>query len=307
MVTDSAGAPVEGAEVLVASSNLEPEFTLDDLGAGVYSGVFRSLSEGPVALTAVATQGGTSSPPFGVDGNLEGSPELIPAIFPGGGVSAASFAPDPTPVAPGSLVSLFGLDLAPPTILVAVSQPLPRNLAGVQVLVGGIAAPLLAVVASDDGSSQINFQIPVELAGLTYADVVVNNNGVFSAPQGIHIWPALPALFTSTMMGTGTAGALHGDFQPVTTERPASPGDTVLLYATGLGETSPPQVSGEPATGAAPVTGSVTVTIGGRPATVHYAGAAPGFVGATRRYRWASSPAMSRWRSPWTGLARAKE
>ncbi len=278
LVTDSAGAPVEGAEVLVASSNLEPEFTLDDLGAGVYSGVFRSLSEGPVALTAVATQGGTSSPPFGVGGDLEGSPELIPAIFPGGVVSAASFAPDPTPVAPGSLVSMFGLDLTPATAF-AASQPLPRELAGVQVLVGGIAAPLLAVAASDDSSSQIHFQIPVELAGVTYADVVVDNNGLFGAPQGIRIWPALPALFTSTMTGTGTAVALHGDFEPVTPERPTTPGETILLYATGLGETRPSQVSGEPAAGAAPVTGNVTVTIGGRSATVHHAGAAPGFVG----------------------------
>ena len=278
LVTDSPGAPVEGAEVLVASSNLEPEFTLDDLGAGVYSGVFRSLSEGPVALTAVATQGGKTSPTFSVGGDLEGSPELIPAIFPGGVVSAASFAPDPTPVAPGSLVSMFGLDLTPGTAF-AASQPLPRELAGVQVLVGGIAAPLLAVAASDDGSSQIHFQIPVELAGVNYADVVVNNNGVFSTPQGIHIWPALPALFTSTMTGTGTAAALDGDFAAVTTERPTSPGDAILLYATGLGETRPAQVSGEPAAGEAPVTGSVTVTIGGRSATVHYAGAAPGFVG----------------------------
>ena len=278
LVTDSAAAPVEGAEVLVASSNLEPEFTLDDLGAGVYSGVFRSLSEGPVALTAVATQGGTSSPPFGVGGDLEGSSEIIPAIFPGGAVSAASFAPDPTPVAPGSLVSLFGLDLVPATA-VAASQPLPRELAGVKVLVGGIEAPLLAVLVGDDGSSQITFQIPVELAGLNYADVVVNNNGLFSAPQGIHLWPALPALFTRSGTGTGTVAALHGDFQAVTTERPAISGDTILLYATGLGETSPPQVSGEPAAGAAPATGNVTVTIGGRSATVHYAGAAPGFVG----------------------------
>ena len=193
-------------------------------------------------------------------------------------VSAASFAPDPTPVAPGALVSLFGLDLAPATA-VAASQPLPRELAGVKVLVGGIEAPLLAVLVGDGSSSQITFQIPVELAGLTYADVVVNNNGVFSAPQGIHLWPALPALFTYNGTGTGTAAALHGDFEAVTAERPAGPGETILLYATGLGETQPPQVSGEPATGAAPATGNVTVTIGGRSATVHYAGAAPGFVG----------------------------
>ena len=278
-------------------------------GDGLYSDIFRSLAAGSVALTGIATQQGVVSAAFGTGGDLEGSSEVVPAIFPGGVVSAASFAPDPTPVAPGSLVSMFGLDLTPATQF-AASQPLPRELAGVQVLVRGIAAPLLAVAASDDGSSQIHFQIPVELAGVTYADVVVDNNGVFSAPQGIHIWPALPALFTSTMTGTGTAVALHGDFAPVTMERPTTPGETILLYATGLGETRPSQVSGEPAAGEAPATGKATVTIGGHPATVHYAGAAPGFVGLYQINVTAPesfSPAMLRWRSPWTGLARAEE
>ena len=278
LVVDSSGQPVEGATVSVTSSNGEPEFFLEDVGDGLYSGLFRSLAARSVALTGTATRLGVVATAFGAGGDLEGSSEVIPAIFPGGVVSAASFAPDPTPVAPGSLVSLFGLDLVPATAL-AASQPLPRELEGVKVLVGGIEAPLLAVLAGDDGSSQITFQIPVELASVSYADVVVNNNGVFSAPQRIYLWPALPALFTRSGTGTGTVAALHGDFDAVPAERPASLGDTILLYATGLGETSPPQVSGEPAAGAAPATGNVTVTIGGRSATVHYAGAAPGFVG----------------------------
>ena len=279
MVLNFTGEPVEGAEVRVVSSGSgEPEFLLEDVGDGLYSGIFRSLSAGQVALIGTATRQGAVSPAFGVGGDLEGSPELVPAIFPGGVVNAANYAEAPTPVAPGSLVSLFGLDLAPATA-VAASRPLPRELQGVQVLVGGVEAPLLAVVVGDDGSSQINFQIPVELAGLTYADVVVNNNGVFSAPQGIHVVPALPALFTHSQTGTGTAAALHRDFEPVSTERPAVPGEKILLFATGLGETRPAQVSGEPATGEAPVTGDVTVTIGDRPASVSYAGAAPGFVG----------------------------
>ena len=239
MVLNFTGEPVEGAEVRVVSSGSgEPEFLLEDVGDGLYSGIFRSLSAGQVALIGTATRQGAVSPAFGVGGDLEGSPELVPAIFPGGVVNAANYAEAPTPVAPGSLVSLFGLDLAPATA-VAASRPLPRELQGVQVLVGGVEAPLLAVVVGDDGSSQINFQIPVELAGLTYADVVVNNNGVFSAPQGIHVVPALPALFTHSQTGTGTAAALHRDFEPVSTERPAVPGEKILLFATGLGETRP--------------------------------------------------------------------
>lgn len=51
---------------------------------------------------------------------------------------------------------------------------------------------------------------------------------------------------------------------------PASAGEAILLFATGLGAVSSP---------ANTVSGSVQVNIGGQPATVDFAGMAPGFVG----------------------------
>ncbi len=62
---------------------------------------------------------------------------------------------------------------------------------------------------------------------------------------------------------------------------PAAVGGYVSIYCTGLGATQPPVASGQPGPSDSPalVTFPVTVTIGGQPATLIFAGMAPGFVG----------------------------
>jgi uncharacterized protein (TIGR03437 family) len=60
---------------------------------------------------------------------------------------------------------------------------------------------------------------------------------------------------------------------------PASPGSVITLYVTGEGQTTPAGSVGRIATGALPrPILPVTATIGGRDATVKYAGAAQGMV-----------------------------
>ncbi len=67
----------------------------------------------------------------------------------------------------------------------------------------------------------------------------------------------------------------------VTVDNPVAPGDFIVIFAAGLGAVEPEVVSGD----AAPVSplafaaGSVTVTIGGLPAPVFFAGLTPGFAG----------------------------
>ena len=63
-----------------------------------------------------------------------------PVIAAGGVVNAASFAPV---VAKGGLATVFGSNLAS-TTAPAPSLPLPTTLGGTQVMVGGIAAPLVS-------------------------------------------------------------------------------------------------------------------------------------------------------------------
>ncbi len=272
------GRPAEGMQIKIVSSGDEPPLWLDETGGGLYAGVFRPLSGGRLSLAGVAIDpAGATVSQFSLGGDIEGADETTPVIFQEGIVNTASFAPGGTPVAPGSIVSLFGRDLAESTAL-AAGTPLPRELAGVRVLAGGIEAPLVAVVAGAD-FDQINFQVPLELAGATHADVVVLSNGRYSGAEGLTLAPAVPALFTLLQSGVGPAAALHADFGLISEQRPARASDTILLFATGLGAVTPPAVTGRPPAGLTSLTGSLQVTIGGRLARVLFAGLAPNFVG----------------------------
>src|SRR5580658_8307417 len=111
-----------------------------------------------------------------------------PMVSPGGVVDAATFG---APVSPGSLVSIFGTNLAPQTTA-ASAIPLPQSLAGVSVQIDNIAAPLLYVSAN-----QINAQIPWEVAASGSVSVIVTNNGVQSAPVDVAIGSYSPGVFAS--------------------------------------------------------------------------------------------------------------
>jgi uncharacterized protein (TIGR03437 family) len=60
--------------------------------------------------------------------------------------------------------------------------------------------------------------------------------------------------------------------------KPAKPADMVTLYGTGFGFTQPVWQAGEIPNQTAQFQGTVTVTIGGAPATLQYAGLAPGSI-----------------------------
>ena len=272
------GRAAEGVQLQIVSSGAEPALWLDEIGGGLYNGVFRPLGGGPMSLAGTAIDStGAIVAEFSLGGDVESSDDMTPVIFQEGIVNTASYTPGAAPVAPGSIVSLFGRELVD-TTSVAGSLPLPRELSGVRVLVGGIEAPLVAVV-SGDNFDQINFQVPLELAGLTHADVVVLSNGHYSDAEGLTLAPSVPALFTLNQSGTGGAAALRSDFSLITDQRPARAGDTILLFGTGLGAVTPPPNTGEPPAGLTSLAGNLQVTIGGQPARVRFAGLAPGFVG----------------------------
>ena len=160
-----------------------------------------------------------------VSGDMESSADLPAVIFQGGAVSAASFAPSPSPLAPGSLVSLFGQNVAGGGGT-ASALPLPTVLGGVYVVIGGMPAPLLA---ADSNSGQINFQVPFELNGQAEADVLVINNGVASLPENVQI-AAAPALFTTSSTGVGPGAFVHQDgVSMITASNPASAGEVITL------------------------------------------------------------------------------
>jgi len=190
-------------------------------------------------------------------------------------VSAASMLAGP--VAPGEIVSIFGLGIGPVTPAngaLGSSGALPTELVQTQVLFGGQAAALF--YAQD---SEINAQAPYEIAGASTVDVEVIYQGQSRGKVTVPVAASAPAIFTVSA-GTGLAEAVNQDGTLNSTVDSAPRSSVISLYATGEGLTQPAGVDGQPAVASSlqPVL-PVTVTIGGVLANVLYTGEAPGFVG----------------------------
>ncbi len=196
-----------------------------------------------------------------------------PRVYAGGIVNAASFVAAPNnAVAPGALISVFGENLADQRAE-ASSLPLPVTLGGTTLLVDGRAAPLLFV-----SGGQINAQAPFELVSLrTYQLVVTNSRGT-SAPEPLRVDTVSPGIFTLSGDGKGPGAILHAAYSLVNDGAPARPGEIVLIFCTGLGQTTPRLETGKPGNGQ-PTLEMPVVTIGSRDAPVLFSGAAPGFAG----------------------------
>ena len=187
-------------------------------------------------------------------------PLLIGAV-----VDAASQRADP--VSPGKIVVVYGAGLGPSQLI----QNRPSNgqfgteLAGTVVSFNGIAAPILYTSAT-----QVAAVTPYAVSGTT-AQVMVSYRGEVSAAFPVPVAASAPSLFTLNQAGWGQAAAIHADGTPNTAANPVRIGGFISLYATGEGQTGS-------ATPPRPVL-PVSVTVGGIPATVQYAGSAPGQVG----------------------------
>jgi uncharacterized protein (TIGR03437 family) len=83
----------------------------------------------------------------------------------------------------------------------------------------------------------------------------------------------------ATLPGPATAFVMPNGALSGVTSRPASPGETITLYGIGFGPVSPSTPAGMIASQAATLNNQLTVQIGTVPATVQYAGLAPGYVG----------------------------
>jgi uncharacterized protein (TIGR03437 family) len=188
-------------------------------------------------------------------------------------VNAGSFAPAGNPIAPGEFVTLFGSNLAPGQHI--AQPPYPPALGGVTVTINGVQAPLYFVSAG-----QINALVPYATTG-PKATIIVSNNQAASNSIEVPVAATAPGIFTMNQNGVGPGAILHKDFTLVSTAHPAKPGETVLVYLTGLGAVNPPVADGTAGSGN-PLSKAVAtpdVFIGGIQAAVAYAGLAPLYPG----------------------------
>lgn len=180
-------------------------------------------------------------------------------------------------VAPGELVSIFGVNLGPTSPLgpQVVGESLSTTLGGVTVLFNGVPAPMALAY-----STQINCVAPFEIQGSSNVNIQVQYSGATSATVTLPVAAAAPGIYTANSSGQGQGAALNQDYTYNNSSDGAAPGSAVILYLTGAGETTPADVDGSVnlATTLPKVALPVTAEIGGSPATVLYAGDSAGIV-----------------------------
>jgi uncharacterized protein (TIGR03437 family) len=179
-------------------------------------------------------------------------------------VNAASFQPA---LAPGALVSVFGTALATTTAQ-ASSFPLPTSLGNSTVSVNGRA---LSMVFASPG--QVNAALPLDITS-GQATLRVTTPGGFAETK-INVSDTAPAIFDSAIT--------HANGSLVSATAPAQPGETIIIYMTGLGavDGSVPPGMPSPSSPLLNATALIAVDIGDtNPISVKpiFAGLAPGFV-----------------------------
>ncbi|MGI8744102.1 MAG: hypothetical protein ACR2NN_16320 [Bryobacteraceae bacterium] len=273
-------SPSSGVTPARASIALNPN-VVPYLGSGSYGVLVRFTTPGQSCPPPLSPG---QIPCAGLFVDLDLNPQPPPTIT--STLSAASLQPA---ISPGEIVSIFGTHLSTPPVTpqydsaglypmsLGTYTPVFGRMGNTTVTFDGIAAPLLY-----GSTGQINAQVPYEVAGQKTVNVVVTHNSGASPPFPIAIADTSPAIFTVTQNGNGQGAILNADtgnpyiITVNSVDNPAPKGSAVSIYATGSGLWNRTVQSGSilldtMTRPAAPV----LLTIGGQPARILYAGAAP--------------------------------
>jgi uncharacterized protein (TIGR03437 family) len=226
------------------------QITLTASGFGYAPGAYRAL---------IVIQSANAVPQF-ID---------VPVMFVLGAASSISIAgvanaaSGQSTGAAGMLLSVFGTGLAGAAQSTS-GNVLPFSAGAVSATVNNLAAPLLYV-----SPNQVNIQIPYEV-GAGPAVLGIDNNGQVAGFQ-FQVAPSAPAIYSD---GNGN---LAGN--------PTVPaGGIGTLYLNGAGDVTPPLLTGNFAPSSPPISPvmPLSVTVGGVPALLQFAGLAPLGIGTTQ-------------------------
>lgn len=279
-VSDACGNPVTpaaNAQVTGFVTSGDATIPLTHVGQGVWQGTWRPVHTGSTVLKVTAFAVAGANLASGISAALSGSvnSSTTPIVTAQGVVHAAS-GRGGLPVAPGSLITIYGLNLSD-----AAGQspgvPLPQTLNGTQVRIGDQLLPILYT-----NSGQLNVQVPFGLPVNTQIQLRVQRDSTESVPQNLPVASATPGIFTINQQGTGQGAIVRSD--QVTLAQPGTPaaiGELIVIYSTGLGSVTPAVAVGAPAPAStlAVTDNPVSLTIGGVQAQVLFSGLTPGFAG----------------------------
>ena len=195
-------------------------------------------------------------------------------LFSNGLVSAGGTAPPSV----GSLMTAYGANLSPEEFSVAASLPLPTKLGGVELLANLEPMALHAVTP---------WQINAQLAGSRFPETVsfrVRDSKATSPDARVLIRSTAPEAIPMAAVSTAgfllAAAVFPGTKTLADAEHPAAANAVLEVYSFGLGATDPPvDVGAASPSPAARARVAPRVQIGGRDATVSFAGLVPGLAG----------------------------
>ena len=178
-------------------------------------------------------------------------------------------------ITPGESISIYGTGLGPKNgssyAVDSVTNKVKSNLAGTEVYINGVAAPVL--YASD---TQVNAIVPFEVPSSSQVILQVGYQGILSPGVTVTMAASAPGVFTMNGTGTGQAIAVNLDGTVCDPAHPASPGSYIIVYFTGGGATTPFGTTGAVAGASLKRLSQTTlVTVADVPATVSYAGTSP--------------------------------
>ncbi len=182
-------------------------------------------------------------------------------------------------LAPNTIATIYGSNLAYDTRAITSADltggALPTSLDGVTVTVNGILCGLFYV-----SPGQINYLVPYQVTAASAAVQVVRQ-GVRGPVVTIALAPTSPAFFE---WNGNQAIAVHADGTLISTAAPAASGEAIVLFAAGLGRTSPDVTPNAPPAAAASLlyAPQLQVWLNGvamAAGSVLYAGVTPGFAG----------------------------
>ena len=147
--------------------------------------------------------------------------------------------------------------------------PLDGSSRNFSITIGGVQAGATEVFVRN---------VPIMLSGGVPLEVMPGASSIFIThlTDKSNVLPASVVMFDPQINLDPSQAFVHLNGQPVTAASPAAPGEVVTTHMFGLGLTAPPTPTGTTVTSFVPLANLPTVTVGGQPVELRFAGLAPG-------------------------------
>lgn len=277
-VRDERGNPVPNQNVQWAITN----------GAGTVSSA--SVATGANGQSSVTVRAGGSTGTITVQARLGNFTQTftLTARPPGPVVSASGIvttARNQAGITPCGLATIFGSNLAFGVNGVVNLNflgigALPTSYNGLEILIGGIAAPIFAV--SNQGNQEsVMIQVPCEISAPGTTSIAIRIPGAVGTVEGVQVFRAAPGIFetTATSSTRAYAAIIRPDGSYITPNNPGRRGEVVYAAVTGLGTVSPATATNRVGTGGQLVGANLIVGVNNQGVRIVSASYATGMIG----------------------------